>query len=67
MHRSNIETVLASEYQPDIIQSLIDNYIRALGEYRKGNWQYFGNEVGQFIECSRRMKEYKHTGIIIPL
>lgn len=62
MHRSDIENILASEYQTEIVKAILDNYLRALSEYQKGNWQYLGNEIGQFIECARRMIEYKLSG-----
>jgi hypothetical protein len=67
MQRSDIESSLTSEYPAEVVNLLLGNYLSAIGEYRKENWKYVGNEIGQFVECSRRMIEYKITGQYTPL
>lgn len=49
MTRSDIQTVLESVYPHELAESLLINYENALREFKKGNWRYFGNEIGQFI------------------
>ncbi len=61
MTRNDIQTVLESEYPHELAESLLTNYENALREFKKGNWRYFGNEIGQFIEISYRMIEFKLT------
>ena len=67
MTRNDIQTILESAYPHELAESLITNYENALKEFKKGNWKYFGNEVGQFIEISYRMIEYKLTGTYTPI
>jgi hypothetical protein len=67
MRRNDIITELLKDYPKEIIEVFIENYVRALGEYRKGNWKYVGNEIGQYVECAYRMIDYKLTGKYIPL
>lgn len=62
MTKSEIAIVLESAYPKELVTSLIASYENAIKEYRKGHWQYFGNEIGQFIEVARRMLEYKLDG-----
>ena len=57
MTRSDIQTVLESVYPHELAESLLINYENALREFKKGNWRYFGNEIGQFIEVSYRRSE----------
>ena len=61
MTRSDIQTVLESVYPHELAESLLINYENALREFKKGNWRYFGNEIGQFIEVSYRMIEFQLT------
>ena len=61
MTRSDIQTVLESVYPHELAESLLTNYENALREFKKGNWGYFGNEIGQFIEVSYRMIEFQLT------
>ncbi len=67
MTRSDIEAIFESNYPHELASPLIDNYWNASREYKKNNWQYFGNEVGQFIEISRRMIEYQLDKKYTPL
>lgn len=43
------------------------SYQNSLTEYKKAHWQYFGNEVGQFVETVRRIIEFKLTGTYTPV
>ena len=67
MTKSDIQTVLESVYPHELAESLLTNYESALKEFRKGNWKYFGNEIGQFIEVSYRMIEFQLTANFTPL
>jgi len=67
MTRSNICTILGAAYPPELVDALLEGYEHALAEYKKGNWQYFGNEIGQFIEVARRMVEYSLDSKYTPL
>lgn len=58
MRRSDIQNILATAYPLELVDSMLTAYENALAEYKKGHWQYFGNEIGQFIEVTRRMIEY---------
>ena len=62
MIKSEIEDALALSIPKDLVSSLLSSYENALGQYRKENWQYFGNDIGQFIEIARRIVEYKLSG-----
>lgn len=62
MTRNDIQLTLAVAYPNELIESLLTSYENALVEYKKGHWQYFGNEVGQFIEVARRIIEYQLNG-----
>ncbi len=57
MTKNEIETVLGNFYPQELIEPLLDSYEHALCEYKKSHWQYFGNELGQFIEIARRIVE----------
>lgn len=46
----------------ELSSSLLEAYSSALKEYKKGNWKYAGNELGQFVETARRILEYVITG-----
>lgn len=59
MTRSDIQNVFESVYPHELAESLLTNYENALREFKKGNWRYFGNEIGQFIEVSYRMIEFQ--------
>lgn len=67
MTRSDIQIILACAYPPELIDNMLTSYENALREYKKGNWQYFGNEVGQFVEVARRVVEYQLNGDFTPL
>ena len=67
MTRSDIQTVLESVYPHELAESLLINYENALREFKKGNWRYFGNEIGQFIEVSYRMIEFQLTANYTPI
>ena len=59
MTRSDIQTTLEATYPKELVDSLLTSYENALAEYKKGHWQYFGNEIGQFTEVARRVIEYQ--------
>ena len=67
MTKSDIQTVLESVYPHELAESLLTNYENALREFKKGNWRYFGNEIGQFIEVSYRMIEFQLTANYTPI
>ncbi|MGN1305062.1 MAG: hypothetical protein ACI4YB_08510 [Oscillospiraceae bacterium] len=67
MTRSDIETILDVIYPPELVNSMLTSYEKALAEYKKEHWQYFGNEVGQFVEVARRIIEYQLDGKYTPL
>lgn len=67
MTKSDIQTVLESVYPHELAESLLANYENALREFKKGNWRYFGNEIGQFIEVSYRMIEFQLTTKYTPI
>ena len=54
-----IEQVLDVVFPSEIVSPLIISYKKSLIEYRKHHWQYVGNEIGQFVECSRRIIEFR--------
>lgn len=62
MRRNDIHSALHATYPVELVDSMLTNYENALIEYKKGHWQYFGNEIGQFIEISRRIIEYQLKG-----
>ena len=59
MNRDTVEKQLLSYFPADVVNSLLNVYVKSIGEYRKGQWKYVVNELGQFIECSRMMIEHK--------
>lgn len=67
MTRSDIQNVLMATYPAELIDSMLTSYENALREYRRGNWQYFGNEVGQFVEVVRRLIEYQLDATYTPI
>lgn len=67
MTRSDIQNVFESVYPHELAESLLTNYENALREFKKGNWRYFGNEIGQFIEVSYRMIEFQLTENYTPI
>lgn len=67
MTRSDIQTTLEATYPKELVDSLLTSYENALAEYKKGHWQYFGNEIGQFTEVARRVIEYQLDGKYTPL
>lgn len=67
MTRSDIQIILEATYPLELVESILTSYENALAEYKKGHWQYFGNEIGQFIEVSRRIIEYQIGGKYTPL
>ena len=62
MTKSELEGILGASIPKDLVVPFLSSYENALGQYRKENWQYFGNDVGQFIEIARRIVEYKLSG-----
>ena len=67
MVRSDIQAILERAYPEELVDSMLISYEKALAEYKKGHWQYFGNEIGQFIEVARRVIEYQLDGKYTPL
>ena len=67
MTRSDIQNVLATAYPSELVDSMLTSYENALAEYKKEHWQYFGNEIGQFVEVARRMIEYQLDNRYTPL
>lgn len=66
MNKKIVSNILYSKYPKDIVDNLLDNYTAAIHEYRKENWKYFGNEIGQFIEDFERLIEYELTNKYTP-
>ena len=62
-----VEKILSSQFPPELTLGLLSAYKNALFEARKHNWQYVGNEIGQFVECSRRVIEFKLSTKFTPL
>lgn len=67
MTRSDIQKVLTTVYPTELVDSMLTSYENALAEYKKEHWQYFGNEIGQFVEVARRMIEYQLDNRYTPL
>ena len=67
MTRSDIQKVLTTAYPAELVDSMLTSYENALAEYKKEHWQYFGNEIGQFVEVARRMIEYQLDNRYTPL
>ena len=65
--QNKVKSWLKNCYPDEIAEALVDSYVRALGQFKNGNWQYFGNEVGQFVECARRIIEFEISGTTIHL
>lgn len=59
---NQIENLLNSEFPHELVKKIIEIYYKSICEYRKKNWQYFGNELGRFIEIAVRMVESKTEG-----
>lgn len=67
MTRNDIQNVLTTVYPLELVDSMLTSYENALAEYKKEHWQYFGNEIGQFVEVARRMIEYQLDNRYTPL
>lgn len=67
MTRNDIQTILEATYPQELVDSLMTSYENAISEYKKCHWQYFGNEIGQFVEVARRVIEYQVSGSYTPL
>ena len=67
MTKSDIKNTLTTVYPTELVESMLTSYENALTEYKKGHWQYFGNEIGQFVEVARRMIEYQLDNRYTPL
>lgn len=57
-----IENILKSEFPSELVSRISEYYYKAICQYKKKSWQYFGNEIGRFIEIALRMIEYKTEG-----
>lgn len=53
--KNQIKKELVKQFSNDLVDALLNAYLKSLAEYRKGNWQYCINEIGQFIEIVRRL------------
>lgn len=58
----NVFDILKAEYPSELANKLIETYCNSIREYKKRNWQYFGNEIGRFVEVAIRMIELKTEG-----
>lgn len=67
MTRNSVEQALTVVYPQEIVSSLLTSYENALREFKKNNWQYTGNEMGQFIETARRLLEFQLKGKYTPM
>lgn len=67
MTKSDIKNTLTTVYPTELVESMLTSYENALTEYKKEHWQYFGNEIGQFVEVARRMIEYQLDNRYTPL
>lgn len=56
-----------ARYNIDLVAEIEKNYMRILTQYKCKNWQYFGNEVGQFDELIYRIIEDETCGVHTPL
>ena len=56
---SKIKNILKVEIPDELAEKLVDTYYNAICEYGKRNWQYFGNEIGRFVELAIRIVELK--------
>lgn len=59
--------ILKQKFPEELSRSLLEAYFATLKEYRKQNWKYAGNEMGQFIEVARRMIEFMVSAQYTPL
>lgn len=59
---NKIVNILNNEYPNELVAKINETYYNAICEYKKRNWQYFGNEVGRFIEIAIRIIEFKTEG-----
>ena len=46
MEINDIKDILINEYPEELVDSILECYLKALTEYRKGNWKYVGTEIG---------------------
>lgn len=67
MKKSDIKNTLTIVYPTELVESMLTSYENAIAEYKKEHWQYFGNEIGQFVEVARRMIEYQLDNRYTPL
>lgn len=51
-----------TRYNANLVAELEENYMKILTQYKCKNWQYFGNEVGQFNELIYRIIEDETCG-----
>ena len=67
MNEAAIKKLLYIEIPQVLIDSLIDSYKKALSQYKKENWDYFGNDCGKFNEIFFRIIQLKLEGNYTPL
>lgn len=53
---------LTVAYPQELVDNMLKSYIESIRQYRKGEWNYFGNNVGQYIEIVIRIIEFKIQG-----
>lgn len=59
MQNSSLHRILSKKYPEELVDGLLACYSNAISEFRKENWKYFGDEIGQFIEYARRIIEFQ--------
>lgn len=59
--------ILKNKYPEELATSIVQSYTATLKEYKKRNWKYAGNEIGQFIEVARRLLEFVFSSQYTPL
>jgi len=68
MQQESVRGALIRDGFPDVIvDRVLNRYIEAVGEFKKKNWKYCINEIGHFVEDSRRLIDYRITGSYVPL
>lgn len=59
--------ILKNKFPEELANSILQSYTATLKEYKKRNWKYAGNEIGQFIEVARRLLEFVFSSKYTPL
>lgn len=67
MNEAAIKKLLYTQIPQELIDYLIENYKKSLSQYKKENWDYFGNDCGKFNETFFRILQFKLDGNYTPL